>query len=143
MPANSNTLLHSSGDLLWVNFSVTIGQNIPANVPKPFEMPIRIDAYLGAISRWLTLKPEIAKPEKPTAKIKQHTATKWLLVLAIMIKNSASIPKPPQLNILRTWVVVKRCELRKLSAKCPPIGTMIVIIRWGKAPRKPDWMCVG
>jgi len=32
----------------------------PAIVPMPFDMPIRILAYRGAISRWFTLKPVVS-----------------------------------------------------------------------------------
>lgn len=45
--------------LFFVIAPTMIGQTIPDNVPTPFEMPIKILAYLGAISKWLTLKPEI------------------------------------------------------------------------------------
>ena len=45
--------------LFFVIAPTIIGQTIPDNVPTPFEMPIKILAYLGAISKWLTLKPEI------------------------------------------------------------------------------------
>lgn len=34
------------------------GHTIPDNVPTPFEMPISMLAYRGAISKWLTLNPE-------------------------------------------------------------------------------------
>lgn len=34
------------------------GHNNPAMVPIPFEMPISMLAYLGAISKWFTLNPE-------------------------------------------------------------------------------------
>lgn len=122
-----------------VNFSVTIGQIMPANVPKPLDMPIKMLAYRGAMSKWLTLKPEMANPENPTAKIRQRTANALLAVLAMISKNSASMPNPPQLKILRVWVVVNFCDRRKLSAKWPPIGTIMVIIKCGNAPKKPDW----
>jgi hypothetical protein len=36
---------------LRVKFSTTTGQSIPANVPQPLDIPIRILAYLGAISK--------------------------------------------------------------------------------------------
>lgn len=36
-----------------------IGQTIPDSVPTPLEMPIKILAYLGAMSKWFTLNPEI------------------------------------------------------------------------------------
>lgn len=35
-----------------------IGQTIPDSVPTPLEMPIKILAYLGAMSKWFTLNPE-------------------------------------------------------------------------------------
>lgn len=38
------------------------GTNRPAIVPIPFDIPIKILAYLGAMSKWFTLKPEMAKP---------------------------------------------------------------------------------
>lgn len=38
----------------------------PAIVPIPFDSPIKILAYLGAMSRWLTLYPEIANPLQAT-----------------------------------------------------------------------------
>ena len=34
----------------------------------------RMEAYLGAMSRWLTLNPEMAKPEQPTAKTRAMMA---------------------------------------------------------------------
>lgn len=37
------------------------GHTIPDNVPTPFEMPISMLAYRGAISKWLTLKPKWKK----------------------------------------------------------------------------------
>ena len=45
--------------LFFVIAPTIIGQTIPDSVPTTFEMPIKILAYLGAISKWLTLKPEI------------------------------------------------------------------------------------
>lgn len=36
---------------------IATGHNRPAIVPIPFEIPISILAYLGAISKWFTLKP--------------------------------------------------------------------------------------
>jgi len=37
---------------------IAIGHRSPAIVPIPFDMPISILAYLGAMSKWLTLNPE-------------------------------------------------------------------------------------
>ena len=44
--------------LCLVNSSTTIGQNMPLSVPQPLLIPIKIEAYLGAMSRWFTLNPE-------------------------------------------------------------------------------------
>lgn len=44
---NSKILLTTS----LVRKSITIGQNIPANVPIPFDRPIKMLAYFGAISK--------------------------------------------------------------------------------------------
>ena len=46
---------------------------------------------------------------------------------------------PPQLNIFRTMVVDMYCLLRRKSASCPPIGTMIAMTRCGRAETKPTW----
>lgn len=47
-------------------WSMATGQMSPAIVPIPFDKPIRILAYLGAMSRWLTLYPEMANPLQAT-----------------------------------------------------------------------------
>lgn len=54
--------------LTWslVMWSMATGQMSPAIVPIPFDNPIRILAYLGAMSRWLTLYPEMANPLQAT-----------------------------------------------------------------------------
>lgn len=58
-----------------VKWSIAIGQIRPAIVPIPLDIPIKILAYLGAISRWLTLYPEIANPLNATPKVNAPTAT--------------------------------------------------------------------
>lgn len=47
--------------LFFVIAPTIIGHTIPDNVPTPFEIPIKILAYLGAISKWLTLNPVTQK----------------------------------------------------------------------------------
>lgn len=37
--------------LSFVKKSIAIGQSIPANVPIPFDKPINMLAYLGAMSK--------------------------------------------------------------------------------------------
>lgn len=73
-----------------------IGQTIPDNVPTPFEMPIKMLAYLGAISRWLTLKPEI-HVESLTQRISS--------LLEVPIKYSLPY-SPPSLKELGTQQVL-------------------------------------
>lgn len=53
------------------------------------------------------------------------------------MKNTASMPNPPQLKILRTMVVERIPFLRKWSASRPPLGTITVINKWGSAPTNP------
>ena len=86
---------------------------MPASVPTPLDMPMRMEAHLGAMSRWLTLKPEMAKPEKPTASVKHVMAVPVDRVKAVPNRKVASKPKPPQLKILRTIVVDKYPRGRK------------------------------
>lgn len=50
---NSETVL----TLCFVMAPTISGQTIPDKVPTPLEIPMRILAYRGAMSRWLTLKP--------------------------------------------------------------------------------------
>ena len=56
---------------------MTTGQMRPAIVPMPFDRPIRILAYLGAMSRWFTLYPEIAKPLHATPIVRAAMAPVW------------------------------------------------------------------
>lgn len=44
---------------------------------------------------------------------------------------------PPQFMTFLTVVVVKIFLLRKKSAICPPMGTMIVMTMWGTADKRP------
>ena len=66
---------------------------------------MRILAYRGAMSRWFTLNPEMAKPEQPTAMMRHATAVVSDLANATPIRNRASPPNPPQLKIYLTLVV--------------------------------------
>ncbi|KPM07783.1 hypothetical protein QR98_0062850 [Sarcoptes scabiei] len=86
----------------------------------------------------IDLLPEIAKPENPTASVRQTIANVVLSVLPTRIKKNASKPNPPQLKIFRTFVVVNWPDVRRKSAKCPPNGTTNVIQRCGSAPNRPD-----
>lgn len=50
-------LLKKYATFFFVSFSTTIGHKSPDKVPTPFEMPMRIPAYRGAMSKWFTLNP--------------------------------------------------------------------------------------
>ena len=102
--------------------------------------PIKILAYLGAISRWLTLNPEIANPLQATPIVNPEVARKLLLLvvaLATTKKKSASIPKLPQVKSFLTLVVVIVPRFRRWSASRPPRGTIIVTSKCGNGPKKP------
>lgn len=135
---------------------IAAGHRRPAIVPIPFEIPISILAYLGAMSKWFTLNPinvpkrylrnsfpymfsllhlpEIANPLKATPQVSATVAARGVRALANTRKKVASIPKPPQLKIFLTLVVERMPFFRMWSARIPPRGTTIVINRWGKAP---------
>ncbi len=55
----------------------------------------------------------MANPLKPTASVRAMIAKCVLVVLPTSIKNSASIPKPPQLKIFLTLVVDNFPDIRK------------------------------
>ena len=66
--------------LTWflTNTPIIVGPRIPGMVPIVFVIPIRNPPYAGAMSRWFTLKPDMARPPVPTASVKHVTATTWL-----------------------------------------------------------------
>lgn len=115
-----------------VMWSTTIGQTSPAMVPIPLDKPIKILAYRGAMSKWLTLNPEMAKPLNATPIVSARVACAALLAYATTKKNIASIPKPPQLKSFRTLVVDKISFFLRWSARRPPQGTIMVISKWGR-----------
>ena len=54
---------------LYTFFAITLatcGPTKPGMVAAMFDIPIRMPAYLGAMSRWLTLMPATANPTEPT-----------------------------------------------------------------------------
>ena len=52
----------------------TKGPTIPGRVPAVFVSAIRTPAYLGAMSRWLILKPAMDSPPQPTPSVSRVTA---------------------------------------------------------------------
>lgn len=96
-------------------WSTKMGTNNPAIVPTPFDIPIKILAYLGAMSKWFTLKPEMAKPLHATPNASAIIAAIpffFVVAWATTKKKRASIPKPPQLKSFLTFVVDNIPRLR-------------------------------
>lgn len=54
-------------------YPVKIGLTIPGIDPKVFDIPIRIEAYFGAMSKWLTVKPDKEKAPIPTPIVNRTT----------------------------------------------------------------------
>lgn len=65
---------------------MTIGTINPAMVPMPLDRPIRIDAYRGAMSKWLTLYPDIAKPLHATPRVSSIVAMYWKMNTMVKIR---------------------------------------------------------
>ena len=64
----------------WTITPVNNGLMIPGSVATALEIPIRIPAKGGAMSRWFTKNPLKAKPPPPTASVRHTTATSQLVV---------------------------------------------------------------
>ena len=67
------------------------------------------------------------------------TTRKRANCLERVVKRRPLGHSPPQLNTLRTVVVERISFLRSMSAVCPPIGTITVIMRCGRADSKALW----
>lgn len=81
-----------------------MGTIAPATVPIPFERPMRMLAYLGAISKWFTLNPDIANPLNATPKIQylETFAQKWKIVFFLdMPQNEMKITRFCMSGLLR------------------------------------------
>lgn len=72
----------------------TSGLMIPGIVARQLLIPKRIEAYLGAISRWLIGNPVHAKPPNPTAKVSPIIANSLFFVYPTITINKACDKKP-------------------------------------------------
>ena len=70
--------------------------HLPANVPAVFEMPIKMPAYLGAMSIWLTEKPPLANPAKASALVVAATPLATSFALGMNMSAIAAPTKPTQ-----------------------------------------------
>ncbi|RUS70054.1 hypothetical protein EGW08_022185, partial [Elysia chlorotica] len=71
----------------------TMGHSMPARVPTELDRPIKMLASNNNSNKNHNL-PEMAKPLKPTARVRQATAGAVLLVKLTPRRNTASIPNP-------------------------------------------------
>lgn len=72
--AIQKTVCHSLIVLSGVRLLAMMGPVIPGIVANVFVMPKRMPAYEGAISRWLMLNPEEAKPPSVVDMVRNATA---------------------------------------------------------------------
>ena len=125
-----NTFIHwtcSSFEVWGFSVKRKIGQSIAARVPIVLLSPVKIAAWLGAMSNRFALRPETAMAELATAKAIPTEARVWLSAKVTSRRKTASPPKPPQPKIFLTVVVFKTCFILKRSARRPVRGTMMVI----------------
>ena len=85
----------------------------------------------------MTVLPDIANPELPTAIIRAPTFSIRVLVYDRTSKKNASVPKPPQFITFRTFVGDNIFLDLNLSASIPPHGTTIAITKCGIDPIIP------
>lgn len=62
---------------------VMVGLTMPGMVPMVLEMPIRMAAYWGAMSKWLMLNPAQANPPQPRDKEMVVMEAPWLSIRAV------------------------------------------------------------
>jgi len=67
---------------------------LPASVPAVFEMPIKIPAYLGAMSIWLTENPPLANPARASALVVAATPLATSFALGMNMSAIAAPTKP-------------------------------------------------
>ena len=72
----------------------TTGLMIPGIVARQLLIPNKMDAYLGAISRWLIGNPVQAKPPSPTANVSPTIARSLFFVYPTITMNKACEKNP-------------------------------------------------
>lgn len=80
--------------------SMTMGQMRPAIVPIPLDIPIKILAYLGAMSRWFTLNPvntmlyQYRTPKRTTRNRSELFKFNFHLILNLILIRIPDIANP-------------------------------------------------
>ena len=77
-----------------VMIPTTTGLMIPGIVARQLLIPNKMDAYLGAISRWLIGNPVQAKPPSPTANVSPTIARSLFFVYPTITINKACEKNP-------------------------------------------------
>lgn len=86
---------------------VKLGDTIPGMVANVLLMPIRMDAYCGARSKWFTANPLQANAPRPTAMVMQIMLVTGCSSKAANIMKTVCARKAPQLKYRLTCVVVR------------------------------------
>ena len=81
---------------------VTVGEMIPGMVPMVLEIPIRMAAYWGAMSRWLMENPAQAKPPQPSDREMQVVAKPRFISRAVRVIKKVWQAYDPQVKSFRT-----------------------------------------
>ena len=79
----------------------TSGLIIPGMVAKQLLIPNKMEAYLGAISRWLMGNPVHAKPPNPTANVSPMIARSLFFVYPTITMNKACEKNPEKKKTFR------------------------------------------
>lgn len=69
-----------------------IGANSPAKLAKQFVNDIKMPAYCGEMSKWLTLKPEYMPPFRPTPIVRSATVNQRSQPVKAAAKRAAAGP---------------------------------------------------
>lgn len=94
----------------------------PAKVPAVLEMPIRMPAYLGAMSMWFTEKPPLAKPARPKAQVVAVTPPVTVRALGINMSAMAAPRKPAGESLTSLPVLLLTERDRQDNTKALPDG---------------------
>jgi len=76
------------------------GLIMPGSVAKQLLIPNNIEAYLGAMSRWLIGNPVHVKPPRPTARVRPTIAKFLFLVYPTTTMKSAWEKNPENRDLV-------------------------------------------
>ena len=81
---------------------VMTGLMMPGMVPMVLEIPMRMAAYCGAMSRWLMEKPAQAKPPQPSESEMQVMAAPRNMKMAVIVMKMVWQTYEVHVKIFRT-----------------------------------------